>query len=288
MTQTQVKCFMAAAQEENMTRAANRLYISQPAISKSVAAMEEELGFELFIRGEKGLALTYAGRQLYEFFEETERRYSEALTKIMSDLHGKKARIRLGCPDTWNPNLFYARLEDELGAKYLAENLSIECFALSELVIRLKSGRLDMILTHDLYDVSGFGIAARSIAASRCGILYAKKYFPNVCCREDFGDAPFLVYDVNIQKRITGLLYTGEGKEANIRLCSNQATAIFELSRGQGIMIFTDWDGIIDSKAFGFLPIDAVIPVKALYLEGGVTPAVSELTDRLRHMFLNG
>lgn len=45
MNQRQIESFLAVAETGNFTRAAERLYISQPAVSKQVLSLEEELGF---------------------------------------------------------------------------------------------------------------------------------------------------------------------------------------------------------------------------------------------------
>ena len=63
MTQTQINCFLAVARERSFTRAANSLYISQPAISRSISKLEDELGFQLFERRESALTLTTHGAQ---------------------------------------------------------------------------------------------------------------------------------------------------------------------------------------------------------------------------------
>ena len=63
MTQTQINCFLAVARERSFTRAANSLYISQPAISRSISKLEDELGFQLFERcTDVRLFCTYKGR----------------------------------------------------------------------------------------------------------------------------------------------------------------------------------------------------------------------------------
>lgn len=50
MTFTQINCFVTVAREQSFTKAASILYVSQPAISKSISRLEEELGFPLFDR----------------------------------------------------------------------------------------------------------------------------------------------------------------------------------------------------------------------------------------------
>ena len=62
--------FVAVAQEGNMTRAAKKLLISQPALSRQIAELEAELGVKLFSRKSRHLALTPAGHYLLEQAQE--------------------------------------------------------------------------------------------------------------------------------------------------------------------------------------------------------------------------
>lgn len=65
----QLRTFVAVGREAHLTRAAELLCLSQPAVSAHVKALEEELGLPLFERGAKGMTLTPAGRQLLEHAE---------------------------------------------------------------------------------------------------------------------------------------------------------------------------------------------------------------------------
>ena len=55
-----LKYFLTVAQEENITRAASLLHISQPALSRQLMQLEEELGVKLFERGKRKTCLTDA------------------------------------------------------------------------------------------------------------------------------------------------------------------------------------------------------------------------------------
>lgn len=57
----QIRYFVAVAEELNLTRAAARLHMAQPPLTRQVRAMEEELGTKLFVRTVKGMELTAAG-----------------------------------------------------------------------------------------------------------------------------------------------------------------------------------------------------------------------------------
>lgn len=59
-----LKYFLVVAREENITRAAEILHISQSALSKQMMQLEEELGARLFVRGKRSMTMTEEGRFL--------------------------------------------------------------------------------------------------------------------------------------------------------------------------------------------------------------------------------
>ena len=67
----QLKTFVAIAQEKSLTRAAERVYTSPPAVSAQIKALEDELGVKLFDRTSRGMVLTEPGTRLLEEAERT-------------------------------------------------------------------------------------------------------------------------------------------------------------------------------------------------------------------------
>ena len=68
-----LKIFLAVATSNSFLEASNKLYISQPAISKSINKLEEELGVSLFYRANKGVSLTSDGEILLKYVRENSR-----------------------------------------------------------------------------------------------------------------------------------------------------------------------------------------------------------------------
>lgn len=78
-------------QEMNMRKAAERLFVSQPALSQRLQTIEKDWGTKLFIRSQKGLALTPAGEHVINFVNETlvrEEEVHEALNALQNEVHG--------------------------------------------------------------------------------------------------------------------------------------------------------------------------------------------------------
>ncbi len=62
----QMTCFLDVAETQHMTKSAQRLHMAQPAVSRSIARLEDELGVDLFERSGRGIRLTGEGRLLQE------------------------------------------------------------------------------------------------------------------------------------------------------------------------------------------------------------------------------
>jgi DNA-binding transcriptional LysR family regulator len=81
----------ALGQELNMRKTAERLFVSQPALSQRLQNIEKEWGTKLFIRSQKGLSLTPAGEHVLSFINETLKREDEvreAIHALQNEVHG--------------------------------------------------------------------------------------------------------------------------------------------------------------------------------------------------------
>ena len=90
MNSKQIEYFLEVARQGNFTKAAQLLYTAQPALSRQIANLEEELDVTLFERGKSGTQLTSIGQKYYELFLRTK--------QAMDELSKRK---RMGCR-RWN------------------------------------------------------------------------------------------------------------------------------------------------------------------------------------------
>ena len=91
-----LRYFIAVAEAENVSRAALKLHVSQPALSRQIRDLEEELGFELLERTAKSVRLTEAGRTFLEEATAVIARTAEATAKAKEVAKRSKSEIRLG------------------------------------------------------------------------------------------------------------------------------------------------------------------------------------------------
>ncbi len=91
-----LRYFVAVAEEENVTRAAGRLHVSQPALSRQVRDLEDELGFALLRRTAKAVSLTEAGRAFLAEARAVLQRAEEAVKAARAVAVGGAGELHVG------------------------------------------------------------------------------------------------------------------------------------------------------------------------------------------------
>ncbi|GAA5117228.1 LysR family transcriptional regulator [Luteolibacter yonseiensis] len=92
----ELECFMAVAEELSFTRAAKRLNLAQPPLSRHIKTLEEKIGARLFLREPRNVSLTAAGSLFYEETRNIPRRLIRAGEAARRCAIGETARLRLG------------------------------------------------------------------------------------------------------------------------------------------------------------------------------------------------
>ena len=91
-----LRYFLAVAQEENITRAAESLHIAQPSLSKQIMELEDELGKKLLIRGKRKITLTEEGVLLRKRAEDIVALVDKTEREISSDCTAVSGEIAIG------------------------------------------------------------------------------------------------------------------------------------------------------------------------------------------------
>ena len=129
----QLEYFQMVCRLNNMTRAAERLHVAQPAISVAIQKLEEELGVRLFERSQKQFTVTVEGRIFLERAEDILRRAEDAVMEMNEYRELRRGQMKLGVPPMIGAYLFphifagFKKMYPELALSVVEEgSLSIQ------------------------------------------------------------------------------------------------------------------------------------------------------------------
>jgi DNA-binding transcriptional LysR family regulator len=140
-----LRYFVAVAEEQNITRAAARLHVSQPPLSRQIRDLEEELGVDLFRRTPRSIALTGPGRLFLGEASAVLQRAEEAVRTVRVAAKRERRELRLG----YAPSLTVEMLPRALKLfEQTAPDVRVSLHDLStgECAERLQSNKLDLAL----------------------------------------------------------------------------------------------------------------------------------------------
>lgn len=148
MTLNQMKYFIAVARSLSFTEAAKSLFLTQPALSRQISVMEEELGTKLFVREKKTLKLTPGGSILYNGLPELLKTYSSLVGEARNANQGYEGRLRLGILDVYDIAGKISDTVQSFRVQYPMIQLTMERHSLGSLPDELYKDHLDIILTY--------------------------------------------------------------------------------------------------------------------------------------------
>jgi len=140
-----LRYFVAVAEEENITRAAARLHVSQPPLSRQIQDLEAELGLSLFERTPKSVRLTEAGQVFYREAQAVLQRADEAVAAVKAVAGGGAGELHIGYAPSLTVELLPRALrrfqETSPGVKISLHDLSTE-----QMLAGLRDDSLDAAL----------------------------------------------------------------------------------------------------------------------------------------------
>lgn len=235
MELTYLYYFKIIAEKENMSRAAEVLHVSQPALSKTISKLEANLGVTLFERKKGRISLSPIGLEFYQQVAKAFDCIEEGQRRINAYKSSSSTSVTIASP--------VAELLNSLLRSYLTANkqqtLQISQYLYSPEVLQeeLVSGKLDFALTpiplHDP-EITQIKLMDEEIllAVGKTHPL-AKEHFVALA---DCAKEKFLVNDASFDRRAVVDNCREVGFEPNITLCSNEPRSIDEaLEAGEGV-----------------------------------------------------
>ena len=150
-----LRYFLAAAQEGNITRAADILHVTQPTLSRQMMDLEKELGTTLMLRGKNGLTLTDDGvffKQRAEEIVELANRLGQAFVERNADVSGV---ISIGAAEAIGSR-FFAKLIKQFSEKYPLVQFNLYNDMADYIQNRMDKGLIDVGLLLEPIDTSKY------------------------------------------------------------------------------------------------------------------------------------
>ena len=139
------KVFYEVANEKSISKGADKLLISQPAVTQSIKTLEAELGGQLFIRTPKGVVLTEEGQVLYNYISEGMRYFINGTNKFTSLKELNSGTISIGATTIISEEYLMPYLKD---FNRLYPNISINIVndLTDNLTKKLRNGDIDILI----------------------------------------------------------------------------------------------------------------------------------------------
>lgn len=273
-----LRYFVIVAEEQNVTRAAARLHVSQPPLSRQIRDLEAELGVELFRRTAKSLALTEAGKIFLIEARAILLRVDEAVETVRTVANHSRGTLHVG----YAPSLTVRLLPKTL-MRFERENpgvrVSLHDLSSEECLQQLSAGKIDLALT------------VRPPASRMRGLNFEKLARYPLCCAvatshplagnkaislRELKQERFIVYSLEDYPEYyesLRTLFRPAGFEPRIGEEYDGVTGLIAaVEAGQGVAIVSSSLACLTGQRLKLLPLKPKIPpflVGALHAEKG-------------------
>ncbi|MGI5998105.1 MAG: LysR family transcriptional regulator [Lutispora sp.] len=139
------RVFCEVAKQKSLSKAASSLYMTQPAVSQSIAQLERELGLRLFTRTSKGVILTNEGKLLFEYANSAINLINKGEEKLEEWKNLSAGELKIGVGDTISRYFLLPYLE-KFHKLYSNIKLKIMNNTTLELCALVKSGEIDIAI----------------------------------------------------------------------------------------------------------------------------------------------
>lgn len=286
MTLKQITYFQTVCAKQNISLAAEELFVARSVVSRAIGELEEEFGAPLFLRSKNGVVLTESGRILAKLFENFTTCYHTAQERIRHQAQGEQAGpLRLGVTPT-NAYCVYRTYLEQFQLLHPHIPLYVEEHSAFDAWKLLLDGRLDAFFTPakpdspcfqslDLYQNSVMlGAAAGSPLSAKKSVSIA-----------DILDLPLGFYNAPVPIEPTlNACFAAFGKKPNVVLRTSDQLLLRDLTaRGKIYTILTldsmaTWEGVQE------VPLDFFHPSINRMVWNDALPLSAEMEVFLAHM----
>jgi DNA-binding transcriptional LysR family regulator len=261
-----LRYFVAVAEEQNVTRAARRLHLAQPALSRQIRDLEEELGAALFERSAASLRLTDGGRLFLNEAREVLRRADEAVQAIRATATGKKSEIHIGYAPSptaeFLPHILRAYEKAAPEVRVTLHDLTAD-----EMVAGVRAKQLHAALVVEYPGIRSRELIFEKLRSYRIGVMLNKGH-PLTARRAVSVDEvlaePLVVFNrkdySDYHSWLTHLLDVPARKLRVAQQCDGVSSVITAVEAGGGIAVAGECTMLTAGSRVAFVPFKPALP----------------------------
>lgn len=268
MNSQQIRCFLEAARSKSFSKAAKRLYISQPSFSRCISQLERELGLTLFARNSfNGVSLTESGQLMYEAFSSTRDVIDSALEKARCLERTESLQMTIGLLEG---QLIDNVLEDLLvrfRLEYPNVTVSVRRDTYQQLMKALEDAEIDFACMPTWQFVDKDNLELIPYAKIETLLVVPKRLAPKAEDRlyslAEFGDLPIIsVAEQGEQPigRMLGDLFHTTNIHPPIVLAKNMRDQIQRVEMGEGAILINPFNYICYSPNISCFHVQELVP----------------------------
>ncbi len=257
-----LRYFVAVAEEENVTRAAARLHVSQPPLTRQIHDLEAELGVALFVRNGKTIRLTDAGRVFLKEARSSLARVDEAVRAVRDLVSVDRGELHVGYAPTPTAEIL-PRLLKAFRKRFPGVRVILQDHSSPEMLSGLREGRLHAALMMQPSNQAGRGIAFGELQRYPVGVSVPadhpfaerRKVTLAEVCQE-----PVVVYSRTEYPDYWEFVAHRVGQTAKklnvVEECDSGTSLTAAVKSGRGICICASIFAATTGRALRFVPLD--------------------------------
>ncbi|MBR1660412.1 MAG: LysR family transcriptional regulator [Oscillospiraceae bacterium] len=280
MTLAQIRCFVEVVNCRSFSKAAERMYISQPAVSKQIRLLERYLKTPLLRRSSPAPELTEAGELYYRFFRESTARFAEVRAGAERLGRGEAETLNIGCLDGWDITALYPELETLL--QEVAPGMRLKLFGYDHvrLTEELREGNIDLAVSIGASLAQRPELCSRSFLSVPLVILLSRSHplaeRENLSLWEVRGETFYVIAPSegceNAMERAVLSLCAAAGFTPAVEHVPSSAAALMRLQSGTGVQITTAMTAACKLSSYRAVILTRLMEVGVAWTGGGDRP----------------
>ncbi|MFP3154710.1 LysR family transcriptional regulator [Lachnospiraceae bacterium ZAX-1] len=291
MNDLQIAYFLAAAENLSFTKTANENYVSQPAVSKQISAMEEEIGAILFERKHNLMSLTNAGILFADYFK----RQRQDLHLVTQQARGfqvnKEICLRLGIGSGWTLSDFLPDLVANMVVKGIKIQMHIENYEFHEIIPALSDNEIDIGITLHTSVIDLPTMEHYRFTEVPRVLIYSEAHplaRHTTLSPLDFKDELFFV---TLPEKIASIVELVKsfcdpyGFIPKIRSVKSNEALFMNVLNGFGVAIVDSWAAKTGREVFRHIPLDTNHAISAVWRRNKTNTALPLFLQELAAIF---